>query len=320
MSKRLVPFAAALAAAVLSVAADARDKVRIIDSQVTVFDAFALYQAQAEGYFDAADLDISIIVGRGGADSLQAVVTGSADLIYGTGALAVVSAYAKGAPVVIVGNAKRGASDAYWYVRVDSPIKKFKDLDGRQFTFSAPGSFTNLTVQTLSRELGIAPKFVATGSMTATRTQVMSGQVDTGWAGFPANLDLFRSGEARMIGTGDESPLLSGMSTRVLAANADWLAKNRDVAVRALAAIWKGQQYNFSGPKAIERYAQHWKIALDDAKRAGEFFKLEDVTFSPIGKLEDILRLARDYGFIKEPLTEDQKRGLVQIVYDPKRG
>jgi NitT/TauT family transport system substrate-binding protein len=288
--------------------------VRLVDSQATVFDHFAVYQAKAEGYFDAAGLDVSIVVGRGGAESLQAVLTGSADVIYGTGFLGVISAHAKGAPVVVVANARRGASDVYWYARKDSPIRSFKDLDGREFTFTARGSFSNLVVETISRELGIKPKLVATGNFAATRTQVMTGQVETGSAGFPANLDLFRSGEARIIGTGDESALLRGMTTRVVAANSNWLAKKPDVAARLMAAIWRGQQYNFSGKKAIERYAQHWQIDTADAERAGEFFKLEDMTFSPVGKLDDVLRLALDYGFIKEPLSEQQKSGMVRLV------
>jgi NitT/TauT family transport system substrate-binding protein len=313
-------LAAVVAAAItLAGTASAKDKVRIIDSQVTVFDAFALYQAQAEGYFDAENLDVSIVVGRGGSESLQAVVTGSMDIIYGTGALGVVSAYAKGAPVVVLANAKRGTSDAYWYVRKDSPIKSLKDLDGRELTYSAPGSFTHLLAQTLTRELGIKTKLTATGNMTATRTQVMSGQVETGWGGFPANLDLFRSGEARMIGTPDEVALVRDMTTRVIAANRDWLAKNRDAAIRAMRAIWKGQQYNFGGQKAITRYAEHWKIDIEDAKRAGEFFKIEDSTFSPIGKFDDILRLAVEFGMIKEPLTAEQRQGLVDIVYNSPR-
>ena len=50
----MTPFrtcvAAALVLALAGVAAEAKDKVRLIDSQPTVFDAFAIYHAQAEGY------------------------------------------------------------------------------------------------------------------------------------------------------------------------------------------------------------------------------------------------------------------------------
>ena len=110
---------------------------------------------------------------------------------------------------------------------------------------------SGLLTNTIVKELGIKPKLVATGAMSASRTQVMSGQTDTAWSGFPSNLGIIRSGEARIIGTGDDAQSLRGITIRVTAANTNWLAKNRDVATRFLRALWKGQQYNFSGPAAF---------------------------------------------------------------------
>jgi NitT/TauT family transport system substrate-binding protein len=297
----------------------AKDKVRLVDSQAMVFDTFSLYQAQAEGYYDAENIDASIIVGRGGADSLQAVVTGSQDIVWSVGILSVISAYAKGAPITVIANCKRGSSEILWYVPKDSPIKSFKDLDGKDFAYSAPGSVTHLIAQTVATELGIKPKFVAVGAGAASRTQAMSGQVQTGWTVFPANMDMIRKGEARQIGSGDDAQALRGASIRVVVANTDWMAKNRDVAVRTLRAIWKGQQFNFSGDRAIARFAEHWKIDPADAMLAKDFFKAEEHTFAPIGKLDGLLDLALQHGFIKEPLTEAQKKGLVTIIYDPKQ-
>jgi NitT/TauT family transport system substrate-binding protein len=314
------PTITALAAA-LSLAcgaAAAKDQVRLVDSQATIFDHFAIYQAKAEGYFDAENLDVSVIVGRGGADSLQAVVTGAADIIYGTGSLGVVSAYSKGAPVVVIGSARRGGGDVFWYVRADSPIKSFKDLDGKTFAYSAPGSVTSLLTNTIVKELGIKPKLVATGAMASSRTQVMSGQTDTAWSGFPSNLEIIRNGQARIIGTGDDATSLRGITIRVIAANTNWLAKNRDVATRFLHALWKGQQYNFSGPKAIERYAEHWKLDVNDAKLVNDFFKIEDLTYGTFGKKELLLQLAQEYNFLKAPLTDEQQKKMVDILYDSK--
>jgi NitT/TauT family transport system substrate-binding protein len=316
---RRVALAGAAAASVAGAAA-AADKVRLVDSQAMVFDTFSLYQAQTEGYFAAENIEASIIVGRGGADSLQAVVTGSQDIVWSTGILGVIAAYAKGAPITIIANCKRGSSEIMWYVPKDSPIRSFKDLDGKDLAYSAPGSVTHLIVQTVASELGIKPKFVAVGAAAASRTQVMSGQVATAWTVFPANMDLLRKGEVRKIGSGDDANALSGASLRIVAANTAWLAKNRDVAVRTMRAIWKGQGAVFSGEKAVARFAEHWKIDPEDAKLVGTFFKREDHTFTPIGKLDVLLRLAQEHGFIKEPLTEEQKKGLVTIVYDPSRG
>jgi NitT/TauT family transport system substrate-binding protein len=298
----------------------AKDRVRLVETQALIFDAFAIHQAQAEGYFDAENVEVSVILGRGGSDSLQAVLTGSQDIVYGCGTLSVIAAYAKGAPVTIIGNSKRGASEIYWFVPRDSRIRSFKDLDGGELAYSSPGSTTHMIVQTVARELGIKPRFVAVGNMSASRTQVMSGQVQTGYAVFPINLDILRKGDIRRIGSGDDAAALRDVPARVIAANTNWLAKNRDVAARTLRALWKGQEYNFSaGEKAVARFAEHWKIDLDGARQVGEYFKLEDVSFTPVGDLDALVRMALEYGFIKEPLTEAQKQGLVSVVYAPGR-
>jgi NitT/TauT family transport system substrate-binding protein len=299
------------------VAAVAKDRVRLIDSQPTVFAHFGAYQAQAEGYCEAENLDVSIITGRGGSDALQAVVTGSADLILAPGVLSVVAAYAKGAPVTIVANGVYGAGDVFWYVKQDSPIKSFKELDGKDLTYSSPGSLTDLTARSIVRDLAIRPNFVSVGTFAASRTQMMSGQTATAFSSMPANYNLIRTGEARIIGTGKASPGLSNMTTRVVAANTDWLAKHRDIAVRFMRALWKGHQFNFSGDRAIARYAAHWTIDPKDVDKIYDFYTLDDVRFAPVKNVDGILGDAQKYGFINQPLTDDQKKSLVTLLYNP---
>jgi NitT/TauT family transport system substrate-binding protein len=320
MKRCIAVTASVLVAGALAWPGEAKDRVRWVDSQAMVYDAFAAYVAQSEGFFASENLDVSIIVGRGGADALQAVVTGSQDIVYAPGTLSVIAAYAKGAPLTILGNAKRGASEVFWYVPKDSPIRSLKDLDGKDLVYSNPGSVTHMLVQTIAREQGIKPKFVAVGPVAASRTQVMSGQVQTGWSTFPALVDLLRTGEIRKITSGDDARALRDASIRAITANTAWLAKNRDVAVRAMRALYKGQQYMFQNAAAPQKFADHWKVDVEDAKRFGEFFKLEDHTFAPIGQIDRLIAMAIEYGFIKEPLTEEQKKGLVTVIYEPGRG
>ena len=298
----------------------AKDKVRLVDSQASVFAQFAMYQAEAERYFDAEDLDVSIIVGRGGSAALQVLTTGNADMEMSPGVLSVIAAYAKGAPVTIVGSGAYGANELYWYVKADSPIKSLRDMDGKTLAIASPGSLADLTAHAVSKALNIRPKMVSVGSFAAARTQVMSGQTDTGFSGMPAGFDLIRSGQARIIGSGADSPILRNMTTRVIIANSDWLAKNRGTAARMMRALWKGQQYNFSGEKALARYAERWKIELEDAKKMYDVLTLDDLRFAPIKNLDGMLQLALDYGFINQPLTAEQKKGLVaEIAYEPGR-
>jgi NitT/TauT family transport system substrate-binding protein len=313
---------AALAVGILAFAASAQaaDQVRIIDSQRMAFSHMAIHNAQAEGFFKKANLDPTITFAAGGSETLQALVTGSADVAFGVGVMSVVGALAKGAPVTIVGNAMRGTSDVYFYVPKDSPIKTLKDLDGKELVYSRPGSTTHLLVQFLARDLGIKPKLVSVGGMAASRTQVMSGQVASGWAAFPVNYNLVRSGEIRMIGSGADSKGLANDTIRVVAANSEWVKKNPDVARRTMEALWQGLKFTYEGgDRAFKHYADKWKLDLEDAKAAPKFTPFNQVTFWPLGNMDHVYKLAQEFKQIDKPLTDAQKKSLISVVYDPEK-
>jgi NitT/TauT family transport system substrate-binding protein len=313
--------AAALAALVgFSVSAQAADAVRIIDSQRMAFSHMAVHNAQAQGFFKKANIEPTITFAAGGSETLQALVTGSAEIAFGVGVLSVVGALAKGAPVTIVGNAMRGTSDVYFYVPKDSPIKSLKDLDGKELVYSRPGSTTHMLVQFLQSDLNIKPKLVSVGGMAASRTQVMSGQVASGWAAFPVNYNLVRKGEIRMIGSGADAKGLAGDTIRVIAANSNWVKKNPDVAKRTMEALWQGLKFSYEGgDPAFKHYAEKWKLDLDDAKAAPKFTPFNQVTFWPLGNMDHVFKLAQDFKQIDKPLTDAQKKDLVTVVYDPMK-
>lgn len=310
-----------LAAATLATPSFAADKVRVIDSTRGPFGNFAIYQARDEGYYKKENLDVSTIFGSGGSATLQAIITGSADIAYGVGTLSVIGAFAKGAPVTILANAAYGVGEIYWYVPVLSKIHTFKDLDGgKSLAYSRPGSTTHLATQFLLRELGITAKLVSTGGMAESRTLVMSGQTDTGWAAAPFNLDLIREGKARIIGRGTAAKELNDVSVRVIAANSNWLKKHRGVAKRIMRAFWRGTLFNYIGGNvAIKRYADEMKLNMLDAEKAREYVPFRSVAFAPIGNIPLLMKLAQVFKFIDKPLTKKQLHQLIQIVYNPLR-
>src|SRR5690606_9529122 len=130
-----------------------------------------------------------------------------------------------------------GVGEIFWYVKTDSPIKKFEDLTADHvLAYSRPGSTTHLATLFLKEALDLKAKLVSVGGPAASRTQLMSGQVDTGWSSFPINADLIRTKQVRVIGTGERAEGLNGVSIRFIAANSNWLEKNRDVAKRFMKA------------------------------------------------------------------------------------
>jgi NitT/TauT family transport system substrate-binding protein len=313
MSKTLkIIVIAAAGVAILSAPSFAADKVRLVNSTKVVFETEHPYTGIEEGIFKKHDLDVSLIHGSGGAASLQAVITGSQDVVWGNGVLGVLSAYAKGAPVRILGNNIRGVPDLYWYVKTDSPIKSFKDLkEGMEFTYSRPGSTTNLAAIFIKDALGLKAKLVSVGGPSGSRTQLMSGQVATGWSVYPLNKNLLREGKIRVIGTGKEAAGLNGVTIRVTVANVNWLNKNRDVAKRLMTAFDESLKMTYSSDKRLRAYAKRWKLNYEDVKSAPQDTPADVSTLLPVAGLEKINQIALDNKKIKKLLTAAQLKELV---------
>lgn len=298
--------------ALVSTTAQAADKVRLVNSTKVVFESEHPYSARDGGIFKKYGLDVPIIHGSGGAASLQAVVTGSQDVVWGNGVLGVLSAYAKGAPVRILGSNIRGVPDLYWYVKYDSPIRSFKDLKaGDQFAYSRPGSTTNLAVLYIKKALNLPAKLVSVGGPSGSRTQLMSGQVTTGWSVYPLNKGLIREKKIRVIGTGNEAAGLVGVTIRVMAANSNWLAKNRDVAQRLMMAMQEARARSYTSDEQLHAYAKRWKLNYEDIKTAGQDTPMNVTTLLPVAGLDVINKIALENHKIKKLLTAQQLRELV---------
>jgi hypothetical protein len=83
-------------------------------------------------------------------------------------------------------------------------------------------------------------------------------------------------------------------------------------------AMWKATvAYYEGGEPMFQRFADHWKLDIQDARRGPEFTALQDVAFAPVGNIAGEAKLALEYDFIKEPLTEAQLKKLVDVVYAP---
>jgi NitT/TauT family transport system substrate-binding protein len=299
--------------------AEAADKVRLVISTRMPFELFAPEQAAEEGYFKAENLDVEIIYASGGAETIQSLATGSQDVAVGVGTESVLTAYSKGASLAILGNGRRGTGEIIWYVPKDSPIKSIKDLTGKELAFSRPGSTTHTIGKYLLRETGVNAKLVSVGGISAARTQVMSGQIATGWSAAPVMLNEVRTGNVRIIASGADVKALADWSIRVTAANGDWVANKPDVAKRFMRAFWKGVKFNYEGgERAIKRYADKWKLEVEDAKRGPEFTPLKDVTITPIN-LDGVMELAVEEKMMAAPLKANQLKKLVRVVYDPAK-
>ena len=111
---------------------------------------------------------------------------------------------------------------------------------------------------------------------------------------------------------------LNKMTVRVAVANRDWFNKHRDVAKRFMEALWEGREFNYTGgEKAIERYANAWKMPLSEAKLAPKFVP-RSVTGMKVADLPGLIKLAEEFKFVTHPMSKDKVAKLVDYVYMPK--
>jgi NitT/TauT family transport system substrate-binding protein len=93
----------------------------------------ALYYAKDLGYFEAAGLDVDISTPADYGAVISALVSGSADIVYGV-ILQIEQAYQKGLPVTIIAPAAMNLAQRptnFLLVAKDSPIKSARDLNGK---------------------------------------------------------------------------------------------------------------------------------------------------------------------------------------------
>ena len=309
-----VAFAVAAGVA-FAAPASAQDKLKIAISQKGLWDTATTYFADERGFFKAEGLEVSYIWTGGGTETLQTVTTKSVDLATGTGILGVIGAFSKGAPLRIVRSEILGAPEAFWMVRSDSPIKSAKDFTGKKVAYSRPGSTTHLIVLTMARVFNVKPDLVSTGAISASRTQLMTGQIDVSFSIPPFNLDLIKKGEARIVFRATDVPELQKQTIRVNVVHKDVLEKKRGAIEKFNRAYAKTLAWMYDKPdEAAKAYAAFAKVPVEIAKEVPAFYPratLEKVGLVGIDKnIEDAIKSK----FITKPLTKAQIDELVQIV------
>ena len=291
-------------------AALAADEIVAAVGQRGFWDTSVTAQGIEQGFFAEEDLEVSIVWTQGGAEQVQAVATGSAQVGIGVGTPSAIAAFRSGAPIRIVSAQMTGSPDIFWYVKADSPIQSIADLDGRTMGFSRPGSSTNIIALELAKSAGITPELVSTGGASATRTQVMSGQVDAGWSVPPFALDLVEQGEARVVARGNDNPDLVGVTLRVNVANADYMASNGDAVERFLRAYARTVEWMYANEdEAIAFYGGMNEITDTLARRGFEFYPQTSMALAPIS-IDESVAQAVQYEFVDTPLSDDEKATL----------
>jgi NitT/TauT family transport system substrate-binding protein len=274
--------------------------------------------AVKEGLFKKEGLDIEIFWTSGGSETLQVAMTGSADIAMSNGFLGVIGAYAKGAPIRVISAEMTGAHEIYWYVKADSPIKSLKDADGKTIAYSRPGSSTNLVVLNLLKQYGSKAKPTSTGGLPATHTQVMSGQIDIGWAVPPFGVKELVENKIRVVVRASEAKEMADQTIRVNVANLNSLKTKRAAIQKFMDIVAKTIDWSYSNPKAFEYFAEAAKTTPVVAKRSvDEFYPKSALQLGEIRGLQKTLDEAVQYKRLTEKKTPKDMAGLFDIMIKP---
>lgn len=308
MTKRMIGALAAMAlAAGIATPVSAADTVRVADAHKGFWDQTLIVFGEEAGIFEKHGIDPEVLWTDGGADAQQAVISGAMDISIGTGALGVISAWAKGAPIEIIAASMTGSSDLFWYVKSGTGVETLADAHGKTMAFSRPGSSTNLVAAKLKAAAGSDVELVPAGGPAAVMTQVMSDQIDIGWSVVPFGLDRIANGEIRVIASGNDAPGVADQTVRYQIVNRDYLKNNRDIVLRFLRAYQETLDWAYSSPEAVQMWAQINEISLEQAQQAiKDTYPKETVALYPIRGTALNVEEAVESGRLDKPLTAAQ--------------
>jgi NitT/TauT family transport system substrate-binding protein len=295
--------------------ASAEDQLKVAMGQINNWENQAPTLGQDAGIFKKHGLVLDVVGTQGAGETIQAVISGSADIGGGVGAAGVMRAFSKGAPVRILAPAFTGTGDLYWYVKADSPIKTIKDFTAdKTIAYSTNGSSSNNIVVAFGSELGSKAKPTATGGPPGTLTAVMSGQVDIGWAAPPFGLREIKEGKIRIAARGSDVPSLRGQTVRVLIVNENALKTKRDAIMRFMEAYREAADWMYADPKAVEMYSEKVKLPVDLLKQSmNDFQPKATMQTDTFADLDGAVRDAVTLKFLDKPLTKEQLTELLQI-------
>jgi NitT/TauT family transport system substrate-binding protein len=313
---RLAAFIAALGALVVATAvrpAQAEDVLKIAIPQRGAWDSGLAELGQRGGIFKRHGLTLEVLFTQGGPESIQAVIGGSIDIATAVGTSAALGTFAKGAPLRLIGSEMIGAPELYWYVRSQSAIRTIADLNGKTIAYSLTGSSSHAAALALIQQYKLSATPVSTGSIQATVTQTMTGQVDVGFGAAPFGLDVVEDGRARIVATGNDVAALRTRSVRVNVTNAATLAGRRDAITRFMQAYRETLDWMYADPAALAVYKDYSGLPDTIVRRVRDLIPKEAMSPDSVAGMDQINAEAVNLKFMPVPLTGEQLKELVQI-------
>jgi ABC-type nitrate/sulfonate/bicarbonate transport system substrate-binding protein len=292
----------------------AADTLKIASPQPGSWESAIPVLGQQQGFFRQQDLELEVVNTSGSGETLQAVISGAVDVGLSAGTVGVLGAYARGAPIRIIGASETGSTDTFWYVTAKSSIRSMHEARDATLAYSTIGASSHLAVLRFISEYGLNARPVATGNPAATVTQVMTGQVDVGWAVAPFALDAIDRGEIRVIGRASDIATIREQTIRVQVTNTRTLAERTELVQRFHNGYRATLDWMYASPDAVPRYVAYSGFSANAVRRMmQEFIPKESLQMDEIKGLSESMADAIRFKFISAPLTQQEVKELIQI-------
>jgi NitT/TauT family transport system substrate-binding protein len=293
----LLGLAAGAAALGATRPAAAKDIVRIALPTKTYFPTVITEAAVRQKLFDKEGIEAEPTVYRGGAECLEAMAAGAADISLG-GAPVVGVAVKKGVGMKIVATSSTGYMGWFLLVKADSPITKVTDLAGKKVGITSAGSGSDFLALWTNEQYKTAFTRVPLGGGGLV-PNLRGGNVDAVVLYSPLSFDMIQAKTARVLidysaevpthtAGGwvvtqkllDQKPEVVQKSLNALYGGLHWLRNNKDAAVALIAEIdeIKAAIAEMEYTQTILKLATDATLKPDALQRALEMGKLIGIT------------------------------------------
>jgi NitT/TauT family transport system substrate-binding protein len=312
MILRTLAFVLSLAAAS---SAAAQDRLKVAIGQIDAWANQMPTLGMQAGIFQKHGIVLENFGTQGAGETLQAVISGSADIGIGIGTSGAMRAFTRGAPIRVIAAAYAGTGDQYWYVKPDSPLKSLADAtDKHTMSYSTNGATSHAIALAFGKQLGVKARPIATGGPPATYTMTMSGQVDIGWGVMPFGLKEYQEGKFRIIARGSDVPTMRNQTMRVQVVNADALRDRKDVMLRFMRAYRETLDWMYASPEAVKLYAEKMKMSEElIVLQRDQFNPKEAMLPDRLSDLDLVMEDAVALKFLDKPMSKDELNALFQI-------
>jgi NitT/TauT family transport system substrate-binding protein len=221
-------IAALAAAALLAPAtASAKEEVNLVLNWVPTADHAPYYYAKEQGWYDDANIDLTIETGKGSGISAQRVGAGTSEIGIADLPTAML-ARGKGADLVAVMAVYANSPQGFYWLK-SSGINGPKDFPGKKIG-NPPGDASRVMWPAFAKQVGIDPNSVSFVNVSpqAKMPSLKSGAIDI-------TSDFYNEHDVKVREFGDDLGFLAWRDIGInpygnsIIVNADYLEKNREV-------------------------------------------------------------------------------------------